>query len=306
MNKILSEIKLLCKKYNIRPQKRKGQNFLIDRKVLDQIIQTANLSRSDLVLEIGPGFGVLTKELSKRAEKVVAVEIDRRLVRALKGEMRGVENIEIIEGDILKIFNFQFSMNFQFLIFNSKLKTQNSKKLQATPASLREAERASYKIIANLPYQITSPVLQKFLTQEPKPFEMILMVQKEVAERIVAKKGGMTFLSILVQFYAQPEIITYVSKKSFWPQPKIDSALLRLSREDSYSPLIGGNEKEFFHLVKIGFSNRRKQLRNNLTKGLNMKKEQVEEILKNTGLDVKVRAQDLGVEEWVLLAQSLK
>jgi 16S rRNA (adenine1518-N6/adenine1519-N6)-dimethyltransferase len=292
----MEDIRYLCQKYNIRPSRRRGQNFLIDKKVLEKIIQAANLSRSDLILEIGPGLGVLTKELARRVRKVIAVELDSRLVRVLKKEMEDYGNVEIIEGDILKL---QIT-NSKFQIRNSR-QIQNSKKWQAT----------SYKLIANLPYQITSPVLHKFLTEEPKPYEMILMVQKEVAERIISKPGKMNLLSILVQFYAQPELITYVSKNSFWPRPKVDSALIKISLINGrffrrYSPEKKKfMEKEFFKIVRLGFKNRRKQLRNNLAASLKIEKEKLEKIFKVLNLPFSARAQELSLEKWVSLSNLL-
>lgn len=294
----LQTIKVLCRKYGILPQKQRGQNFLIDRNILEKIIKAADLKKDDIVLEIGPGFGALTAELAGRVKKVVAVEADRRLADALRKILAEHKNIEIIEADILKfpISNFQFS-NY------------------------------GYKIVANLPYQITSAVFRKFLEQEPRPGEMTLMVQKEVAERICAKTGKMSLLSISVQFFGKPEIVEAVSRKSFWPEPEIDSAILKISDIKSESEanlkkiqtdfsqvrfdatLVALKKKvdleKFFRIVKIGFSARRKQLHNNLSAGLRLPSREVQDILIKLGFDQKIRAQDLSVEDWISLAKQL-
>ncbi|MBI5071676.1 ribosomal RNA small subunit methyltransferase A [Candidatus Falkowbacteria bacterium] len=281
----LNIIKSFCKKYGVRPSKEFGQNFLIDREVLETMVEAADLKRGDVILEIGPGFGVLTAELVKRVSRVIAVEADRKMANALREIMADFQNVEIIQDDVLKfsIFNFQFSNNFQ----NSKFKIQNY----------------SYKIVANLPYQITSAVFRKFLSEEPRPNEITVMVQKEVAERICAKPGEMSLLSLSVQFYGQPEIVAIVPRRVFWPEPEVDSAILKIS---NIRGIFAKNEKEispekFFRLAKIGFSARRKQLQNNLAGGLRLSNKAVQDILIKIGLDPKVRAQDLAIEDWIRL-----
>lgn len=267
-------------KYGIQPSRRKGQNFLIDKGILEKIIQTATLSLSDVVLEIGPGFGILTKELAKRTKRVVAVEIDKQLAKILREIFKNDKNVEIIEKDILKIPD---------VLLNS----------------LKKEGKGSYKIVANLPYQITSPVLWRFFSKEPKPSLMILLIQKEVAQRIKALPGEMNLLAILVQFYSEPKIITYISKDSFWPKPKVDSALILLKpRPCKYidDPI---KEKELFQLVKLGFSNRRKQLKNNLVRMLKAEKEKIDEVFRTIGLDLKIRPQNLKIEDWVKLYDRL-
>ncbi len=190
----LREIKLLFQKNFVRPAKSLGQHFLIDKEILRKIIETADLKPEDTILEIGPGIGTLTLELAKRAKKVVAIEKDPKMVEVLKETLKDFKNTKIIPGDILKI--------------NTRYYIQERK----------------YKVVANLPYYITSPVIRKFLeSNETTPKEMVLMVQKEVAQRICAKPPEMNLLAVSVQFYAKPEIISFVSKKSFWPQPKVDS-----------------------------------------------------------------------------------
>jgi len=229
-------MKEILKKYNIKPNKRLGQNFLTDKSVLRKIINAADLKSDDTVLEIGPGLGILTKELAKRVKKVIAIEKDKRLADLLTG-------VEVINQDALK-----YTVSIM-----------------------------DYKLIANLPYYIASPIIRKFLEIKNKPELMVLMVQKEVAKRIVDKKGSI--LSISVKFYADVEIISYVSKKSFYPKPKVDSAIIKIVPKEI--PDI--DVKEFFNLVKKGFSSKRKMLRNNLN------------------IDSDKRAEELSVQDWINL-----
>ncbi|MFA5128857.1 MAG: 16S rRNA (adenine(1518)-N(6)/adenine(1519)-N(6))-dimethyltransferase RsmA [Patescibacteria group bacterium] len=274
----LTVIKSLCKKYGVRPSREYGQNFLIDREVLESIVQAADLKNNDTVLEIGPGFGVLTAELIGRAKRVVAVETDRKMAKIL-GEILDIpKNLEVVEKDILKIANDELGV-----------------------------KNYEYKIVANLPYQITSAVFRKFLSEEPRPEEITVMVQKEVAERICAAPGEMSLLSLSVQFYGQPEIVDIVPRRAFWPEPEVDSAIIKIS---NIKNIYERNKKEiapekFFRLAKIGFSSRRKQLQNNLAGGLRLSNKKIKEVLVNLGFDERVRAQDLGVDNWVKLVQAL-
>lgn len=252
------------KEYGIRPSKRLGQNFLIDKNVLEKIIESAELSPEDTVLEIGPGLGILTLELAKRVKKVIAVEKDKNLARILNKELRikKIENTEVISDDILKIHNSLFS------ILNS------------------------YKLVANLPYYITSPIIRKFLEMEQKPKAIILMVQKEVGQRIMAKPPRMNLLAISVQFYAEPKIIAYVSKNSFYPQPKVDSAIIKIIPKQ----IPGIDTKKFFETIKKGFSAKRKMLKNNLS-GLDF--DQI-------GLNPKIRAENLSISDWIKIYETIK
>ncbi len=193
-------IKNLLLKYSARPSKGLGQHFLIDKKVLHKIIQAADLKPGDVILEVGPGIGILTLELAKKVKKVVAVEKDFKMIAVLKEVLRDYKNVEIVRDDILKV-------NLNDFILKPK----------------------TYKIVANIPYYLTSHLIRKFLEIDNPPKEMILMIQKEVAQRIVARPPKMSLLAVSVQFYAKPEIITFVSKKSFWPQPKVDSAIIKIT-----------------------------------------------------------------------------
>jgi len=279
-----SVIKNLLKKYGVKPFKGWGQNFLVDKFVLRKIIESAKLKPSDVVLEIGPGIGTLTQELAKKAGKVIAVEKDRKMVEILKETLANFNNVEIIQADILKT-----------KLPNYKLQTTN------------------YKLIANLPYYIVAPVIRKFLEQlETRPLTMVLMVQKEVAQRICAKPPNMSILAVSVQFYAKPEILFYVSKNSFWPKPKVDGAILRISRICTNLPRIDTNL--FFKIVRAGFSQPRKQIANNLSKmlalslpnGVKLDKERVKKWLLENGVKPVRRAETLTIEDWIKLTKSLK
>ena len=262
----------LFKKYNIKPSKRLGQNFLINENVLGKIIESAELSKNDTILEIGPGLGILTIELAKKVKRVTAIEKDKRFCDILKENLKDYKNVEIINADIL----------------NTRYKIQNTK----------------YKIVANIPYYLTSPLIRKFLEAENKPSLMILMVQKEVAQRICAKPPKMSLLSVAVQFYAEPEIITYVSKKSFYPQPKVDSAILRI--EPLMSTNLNANERKyFFELVKAGFSSKRKYLINNLSREFKIQNSKFKILFEQVGLAQKCRAENLSINDWIKVFHSL-
>ncbi|MCX6746114.1 MAG: 16S rRNA (adenine(1518)-N(6)/adenine(1519)-N(6))-dimethyltransferase RsmA, partial [Candidatus Parcubacteria bacterium] len=229
------QIKNLLNQYGIRPSKGKGQNFLINENILAKIIQAAELNKNDCVLEIGPGFGILTEELIKNSKKVLSIELDKRLIFFLRQKFKGVQNLEILEGDILRIKNEQI-------------------------VKLLDCQSVGYKVVANLPYAITKPIIKKFLTYEPKPKELVVLVQKEVAQKIAAKPGQMGLLSLSVQLYAQPEIIDYVSKENFYPQPAVESAILRIKLWPQFfapeiKKVLGGNiefeEKKFWQMVKF-------------------------------------------------------
>jgi len=276
-------IRDLFKKYRFRPSKRFGQNFLIDKGVLRKIIEAANLQPEDIVLEIGPGLGTLTVELAKKAEKVIAIEKDPKMVEILKETLKDFQNVEIIQKDILKIPDSRFQ------ILNSD------------------------KLVANLPYYVVSPVIRKFLESESPPKEMILMVQKEVAQRICAQPPDMNLLAVSVQFYAEPKIISYVPKTSFWPQPKVDSAIIKIIPYSHGRIRIPRAEGEgcafrmlFFKIVKAGFSQPRKQLINNLSKKLKIDKIKVKDWLLKTNIQPTQRAETLDVEDWIKLSKSFK
>jgi len=277
---LLKETKDWCEKYDIIPARSKGQNFLIDESVYHKIVTTADLRPDDIVLEVGPGFGFLTEQLAKRVKQVIAVELDDKLAEILKERLTAekIENVEIVNEDILEV---------------------RSEKL--------EVRSNEYKIVANLPYNISSRFLRQFLgSDQLRPKMMVLMLQKEVAARVAAKPGEMSLLAVSVQFFCQPEIISLVPKTAFWPAPEGDSAIMKLEVRSKESEaksvkLEGGNEKDFFRLVKIGFSARRKKLLNNLAAGYRIGKPEALAAVLAAGLSENVRPQDLSVADWIKL-----
>ena len=264
---------------NTRPKKSLGQNFLNDQNVVNRIIKCADLSNEDVVLEIGPGKGILTEKIAKVCKKVVAIEIDERLVKILYDTLRNKENIEIVHDDVLKI-------NLPELV-EKKLKTK------------------SYKLVANIPHYITSQIIRLLLETKYPPKEMILMVQKEVAERIIAKPGNMSILAVSVQYYAKPEYLFTVPKVAFKPQPEVDSAVIRIVRNLESVNSDEENVKKFFRIVRSGFSARRKTLANNLSSSLKMDKREVEKKIESLGFLKNIRAQELRIEDWKSLANVL-
>ncbi len=275
MIEYLSQIKYLLKKYRLRPKKDLGQYFLIDGDIVQKMVDTAKLSSSDIILEIGPGLGIpLTYKLCEKAGRVIAVEIDSKMIEVLKKTCSRFRNLEIVNEDILKI------SNSQFLIPNN------------------------YKLISSLPYYITSPVLRKFLEVECKPESMVLLVQKEIARKVTASPPDMSILAVSVQFYAKPEIIDYVPRESFWPVPEVDSAILRVTQIKHKFKNTNGTRidpEPFFQIVKAGFSKRRKQLKNSLTGGLQISQKQAIDLLKKSQINPTRRAETLSLEEWVKL-----
>jgi 16S rRNA (adenine1518-N6/adenine1519-N6)-dimethyltransferase len=262
------------KDYRISPIKRLGQNFLIDKKVLKKIVEAAEISEKDVVLEVGSGIGNLTIELAKSAKKVIAVEKDKRMVEILKENLKNFKNVEIIEGDIREIIW----------------------------AIVKNISRG-YKIVANIPYYLTSHLIRNFLELKNKPKLIVLMVQKEVAQRICAKPPKMNLLAVSVQFYAKPKIVSYVSKNCFLPRPKVDSAIIKIKpMTDVDRGLI--NADLFFKIVKAGFSHPRKQLINNFSKNFEFDKMKIENWLLKNKICPKKRAQEISLKEWTKLVKN--
>lgn len=261
---------------NTHYKKSLGQNFLTDETVIRKIIQSAELQKEDVVLEIGPGKGILTEALAARCQKVIAVEIDQNLIPVLKNRFRAVKNVEIVNEDILNLDTEKIITNYQLPV-------------------------TDYRIIANLPYYITSPIIRKFLEAEKPPAEMILMVQKEVAERITAQPGEMSILGVAVQYYATAEILFNVPRTAFDPVPEVDSAVIRIS---NLKFRISNSEKDaFFRIVRAGFCARRKTLANNLTNSFHLERKEVAEKLAQANIAPSTRAQELSVEDWKKLAE---
>ncbi|MFC1914612.1 16S rRNA (adenine(1518)-N(6)/adenine(1519)-N(6))-dimethyltransferase RsmA [Chloroflexota bacterium] len=270
---LLSQTKKALRRFDLRARKSLGQHFLIDESVLQRIISAAELAPDDIIIEVGPGLGILTGELAKRAGRVIAIELDDKIAAILKKTLAPFPNVTIINENIL----------------------------DTDPASLLES-RENYKVVANLPYYITSPVLRHFLEASTKPQAMILMVQKEVAELIAAEPGKRSTMSISVQFYGEPRIISPVPAQAFYPPPKVDSAILRI---DVYpGPIVAvADEKGFFELVRAGFSASRKQAANSLAQGLGIAKADALHLLEKAGIAPQRRAGTFTLEEWARLWQ---
>lgn len=282
------EVESICQQYKIKPAKSKGQNFLIDDGIIRKIIEQADLSSTDRVLEIGPGLGVLTAELLKVSEEVWSVELDSKVINYLKvrfvPELKS-KKFKLLEGDALKL-------NFR-------------------AAGLEDFK---FKIVANLPYSITSHFFRNFLEYGPKPSEITVMIQKEVAERLTAKPGEMSLLALSAQLFADVEYLFTVQSHCFWPAPAVDSAVVKLkvkkelfTRNASQSD-VGGPEvdiKALFRLAKIGFAAKRKQLHNNLAGVLKLEKDEVKKLFVSFGWREDIRAQDLSLADWIRLTKAL-
>ena len=279
---LLAQTRRLLRQSNLRARKRLGQHFLVDEEVLKLISSAAELTPSDVVVEIGPGLGILTKELARQVGWVIAIELDTKLAAILRQTLTSIDKITVINEDVLKI--------------------DPAALLQGQKTSFPPAINLSYKVVANLPYYITSPVLRHFLEASVKPQLMVVMVQKEVAEAIVARPGQMSVLSISVQFYGEPRIISYVPAHCFYPAPEVDSAILRV---DLYpQPAVAVADKEsFFELVRAGFAASRKQIGNSLTQGLELSKAEVLSLLAEANIVPQRRAETLTLDEWARLWQ---
>ena len=274
---LLAQTRKLLRKFDLRAKKGLGQHFLIDDNVLEAILTAAELSPADTVIEVGPGLGLMTAELARRAGWVIAIELDNRLADILKKTLSH-DNIVILNEDVLG--------------------TDPAALLQGRAPSFPSALRL-YKVVANLPYYITSPVLRHFLEASVKPEVMVVMVQKEVAETIAAEPGDMSLLSVSVQFYGKPAIVSKVPASCFYPEPEVDSAILRI---DVYAqPPVAVDEESFFDLVRAGFSAPRKQLHNALSRRLCLPPAEVQSWLKEADIMPQRRAQTLTLEEWAKL-----
>ena len=272
------DVRKLLRQSNLRPEKGLGQNFLVEQAILEKIVASAELTSEDVALEIGAGTGALTQLLAQEAGHVIAVELDERLMPLLQEELSEEKNVTLIQGDILKL----------------------------EPAGLFPESDAQYKVVANLPYYITSAVLRHLLEATLKPKSVVITVQREVAERIVAEPGDMSVLTVSVQFYGEPEILFYIKPGSFYPSPAVESAVLRIETHDEL-PLPQEALPTFFRIVRAGFAQRRKQLHNTLSAGLGseVSKYEVADKLKEAGIDPRRRAQTLDIDEWVRVTGTL-
>ena len=255
-----------------------GQNFLINPHILDKIVATADITSNETILEIGPGTANLTRILSKKAGKVVAIEKDHRLISVLAEEFKN-SNVKLVEDDILKL---------------------NPENLGLT---------SGYKIVANIPYYITSNLLRIIFESETwratKPSLIVLTIQKEVAQRIIAKPPHTNLLALSVQYYAEPKIISYISKNNFRPVPKVDSAIIRLKPYNGSYCATALQAKELFDLMRAGFSEKRKQLAPVLSKKLKLPKENITNAFKESGLAPNVRPENLSLNQWQELSKLL-
>lgn len=257
---------------DVRPSRELGQNFLVDPGALAEIVSAAELGAGDIVLEVGPGLGVLTWELIQHAGRVIAIELDKRLAARLRDEFRDAGNLEVIQADVIKV----------------------------VPAELVGDQ--PYKVVANLPYQITSAIIRHFLEVQPAPELLVIMVQWEVAQRIIARPPDMSVLAHSVQLYAEPELVARVPGTAFVPSPKVDSAVLRLRRRPA--PAVAVDDIDaLFRTIKAGFLQARKKLSNALPAGLaamgmRVDKQAAIDAMRRAGVDPDRRAETLTLSEW--------
>ncbi len=273
------EIEKIFEEWSLSPRKSLGQNFLVNESVLEKVVKAGDVGKGDVVIEVGAGIGVLTKALAGKAKKVIALEKDKNLIPLLEMQLGNFPNVEIINEDVLSY----------------------------------KVKEKDYKIIANIPYYITSPIIRKFLEAEHPPSLLVLTIQKEVAERIKAKPPKMNLLAVSVQLYSDVEIISNISPAAFYPSPGVTSSIIKIK------PFLGGEAKDkkfrkaFFRIARAGFSSPRKQLKNNLglldkgdRKEIESNKENVVKAMKDTGITPQRRAETLNIEEWKILAKKIK
>ena len=270
------DIRFLLQRYSIHPNKRLGQNFLIDEMGLAKVTAAAELGPADTVLEIGAGLGSLTRHLAAAAQRVVAVELDGALLPALEYTLHGLDNVEIIRADILRLD-------------------------LARSAGLAPG----FKVVANIPYYITSAVIRHLLEAPVRPSCVVLTVQREVAERIIAKPNDMNLLAVSVQFYSEPRRVARLPAGAFYPRPQVDSEVVRLDVRDQPAVAVADVE-HFFQVVKAGFSQKRKQLRNALSGGMHLDQAQTDRVLEAAGVAPQRRAETLTLAEWGALDQAAR
>lgn len=261
------------KKHDLYTKKQLGQNFLVDKEVLDKIIETAKISKNDVIIEVGPGIGVLTKELAKSAKEILSIELDRTLIPILKDSLKEYKNLKIIQEDALK---FRPEIN-------------------------------KYKIVANIPYNISSPLLNHFLQAENKPESLTLLVQKEVAEKI-CESESQSILSLQVQLFGEAKYIKTVKPESFYPSPKVDSAIIHIEtfQKDDQHFIPTEEAKKILRLAKVGFSQKRKILLTTLRKNFKLDQEKLNKIFKKLEIHPQARPQTLSIENWRKLSKKLE
>ena len=273
----------VLQKYNFNFQKKFGQNFLIDTRVLDRIIESAEITKEDCILEIGPGIGTMTQYLAENAREVVAVEIDKNLIPILEDTLSAYDNVTVINDDILKVD------------INKIVEERNGGK--------------PIKVVANLPYYITTPIIMGLFESHVPLQSITIMVQKEVADRMQVGPGTKDYgaLSLAVQYYAKPEIVANVPPNCFMPRPNVGSAVIRLTRYDA-PPVQVEDERHMFALIRASFNQRRKTLVNGLTNApeLGLSKEKVTEALESLGWSATIRGEALTLEQFAQLSNALK
>ena len=266
----------MLERHGLRPRKSLGQNFLVEPSALRRVVEAAELTKDTAVLEVGPGLGHLTRLLAEAARQVVCVELDQNLIPVLRENLAGYPNVEIVQGDILGF----------------------------DPNRLMSAE-SGYMVAANIPYYITSALMRHLLEARRPPERLVLTVQREVAERICAEAGELSLLALSVQVYGIPQISGRIPAGAFYPAPKVDSAVIRVSLRPE--PLIPRSQLGlFFRLAKAGFSQKRKTLRNSLAGGMRWSTAEAEDRLKAAGIDPMRRAESLSLEEWKHLVAELE
>lgn len=278
-------IKDLLKKHRTGPEKYLGQHFILSKKSLAKMITAAEIKKNDTIIEIGPGLGTLTQELAKTGAKIIAIEKDLKMISILKETQVDYKNIKIIQADAR---NLWVSETYRFGD-NLGIKTTKNR----------------YKIVANLPYNAATFLIRQWLESKNPPELMILIIQKEVAQRITAKSPYSNLLAISVQFYADVKIIDYVKKESFWPKPKVNAAIIKIVPKKMTVLKAIANRQSFFKVVKAGFSQPRKQLLGNLSKKLKLSREKLIEIFRNSNILSTARAENLSLDEWQKLALEL-
>ena len=281
----LIETRKIMKKFNIVANKRYGQNFLIDDNILEEIVNSADITKDDLVIEIGPGLGNLTEYILSRAKYAILVEIDSKMIKVLEDRFKDKKNYILINDDILKV-------NIDKLV--EEIKSKNDLRFR------------SVKVVANLPYYITTPIIFKLLEDENSISDITVMVQKEVAQRMIAKPKSKDFgiLTLMVDYFSNANIIVLVPNSSFIPEPGVMSAVINLKKNRKYSVK---NEKMFFEFIHKAFAQRRKKMINSLssTNFNNMTKQELEDLFKRCNLDFNTRAEELTIEEFIELVNNI-
>jgi 16S rRNA (adenine1518-N6/adenine1519-N6)-dimethyltransferase len=265
--------KSLLDQYGIAPKKSLGQNFLHDPNLLQKIVATAELRPNDTALEIGPGTGTLTVLLAQAARRVIAIEVDERLKPVLDRALESYSNVWVIYQDVLTV---------------------------DIPMLVRPDD---YVVVANLPYYITSAILRHLLENDHPPRRLVLTVQMEVAERLTAQPPDMSLLSVSVQFFGQPRIVTRLKPGVFWPRPDVDSAVVRIDTYDR-PPVDVPDSKTFFRVARAGFGQKRKQLKNSISSGLGLNAEATNALFEAAGIDPRRRAETLSLDEWAALTRA--